>query len=45
MMMKCEADEMKSPESVVNLLNVDAIEFEFGYGSFPCRCEPRRGST
>ncbi|MBS4177105.1 flagellar biosynthesis protein FlhA [Lederbergia citrea] len=30
-----EADEMKSPESVINLLNVDAIEFEFGYGLIP----------
>lgn len=28
-------DEMKSPESVVNLLNVDPIEFEFGYGLIP----------
>jgi flagellar biosynthesis protein FlhA len=26
---------MKSPESVVNLLNVDPIEFEFGYGLIP----------
>ncbi|MFC0271311.1 flagellar biosynthesis protein FlhA [Metabacillus herbersteinensis] len=30
-----EMDEMKSPESVVNLLNVDPIEFEFGYGLIP----------
>ncbi|KAA0547921.1 flagellar biosynthesis protein FlhA [Bacillus sp. BGMRC 2118] len=30
-----ETDEMKSPESVVNLLNVDPIEFEFGYGLIP----------
>ncbi len=30
-----EADEMKSPDSVINLLNVDAIEFEFGYGLIP----------
>lgn len=29
------ADELKSPESVINLLNVDAIEFEFGYGLIP----------
>ncbi|MBD3109427.1 flagellar biosynthesis protein FlhA [Bacillus sp. AGMB 02131] len=28
-------DELKSPESVVNLLNVDPIEFEFGYGLIP----------
>ncbi len=30
-----EIDEMKSPESVVSLLNVDPIEFEFGYGLIP----------
>ncbi|WNS77191.1 flagellar biosynthesis protein FlhA [Bacillus sp. DTU_2020_1000418_1_SI_GHA_SEK_038] len=30
-----EASEMKSPESVVSLLNVDPIEFEFGYGLIP----------
>ncbi|MBS4198972.1 flagellar biosynthesis protein FlhA [Bacillus sp. FJAT-49732] len=30
-----ETDELKSPESVINLLNVDAIEFEFGYGLIP----------
>ena len=30
-----EADEMKSPESVVSLLSVDPIEFEFGYGLIP----------
>ncbi|MDQ0270212.1 flagellar biosynthesis protein FlhA [Cytobacillus purgationiresistens] len=30
-----QTDEMKSPESVVNLLNVDQIEFEFGYGLIP----------
>jgi flagellar biosynthesis protein FlhA len=30
-----ETDEMKSPESVVKLLNVDPIEFEFGYGLIP----------
>lgn len=28
-------DDMKSPESVVNLLQVDPIEFEFGYGLIP----------
>lgn len=28
-------DEMRSPESVVNLLNIDPIEFEFGYGLIP----------
>ncbi|KAA9025860.1 flagellar biosynthesis protein FlhA [Niallia endozanthoxylica] len=30
-----EADEMKSPESVVSLLSMDPIEFEFGYGLIP----------
>ncbi|WP_019152771.1 flagellar biosynthesis protein FlhA [Robertmurraya massiliosenegalensis] len=30
-----QTDEMKSPESVVSLLNVDPIEFEFGYGLIP----------
>ncbi|WP_102346929.1 flagellar biosynthesis protein FlhA [Bacillus sp. Marseille-P3661] len=30
-----EMDDMKSPESVVNLLTVDPIEFEFGYGLIP----------
>ena len=30
-----ESDEMKSPESVVNLLSMDPIEFEFGYGLIP----------
>ncbi|MBM7701882.1 flagellar biosynthesis protein FlhA [Metabacillus iocasae] len=30
-----QVDEMKSPESVVNLLSVDPIEFEFGYGLIP----------
>lgn len=30
-----QADDMKSPESVVNLLNIDPIEFEFGYGLIP----------
>lgn len=30
-----EIDEMKTPESVVQLLNVDPIEFEFGYGLIP----------
>lgn len=28
-------DNMKSPENVINLLNVDPIEFEFGYGLIP----------
>ncbi len=30
-----EADELKSPESVISLINVDPIEFEFGYGLIP----------
>jgi flagellar biosynthesis protein FlhA len=30
-----KTDEMKSPESVINLLSVDPIEFEFGYGLIP----------
>ena len=30
-----ETDGMKSPENIVNLLNVDPIEFEFGYGLIP----------
>ena len=30
-----ETSEMKSPENVVNLLNMDPIEFEFGYGLIP----------
>ncbi|WP_110112815.1 flagellar biosynthesis protein FlhA [Bacillus sp. CGMCC 1.16541] len=30
-----QVDDMKSPESVVNLLSVDPIEFEFGYGLIP----------
>lgn len=30
-----ETEELKSPESVVNLLNIDPIEFEFGYGLIP----------
>jgi flagellar biosynthesis protein FlhA len=30
-----EKDDMKSPESVVSLLQIDPIEFEFGYGLIP----------
>lgn len=30
-----ELEVMKSPESVIDLLHVDAIEFEFGYGLIP----------
>ncbi|MCM2674724.1 flagellar biosynthesis protein FlhA [Alkalicoccobacillus plakortidis] len=29
------SDEMRSPENVVNLLQIDPIEFEFGYGLIP----------
>lgn len=29
------SDEMKSPESVVSLMNMDPVEFEFGYGLIP----------
>lgn len=30
-----KADELKSPESVIHLLSMDPIEFEFGYGLIP----------
>jgi len=30
-----EMDEVRSPENVINLLQVDPIEFEFGYGLIP----------
>ncbi|MFT8323343.1 MAG: flagellar biosynthesis protein FlhA, partial [Bacillus sp. (in: firmicutes)] len=30
-----QTDELKSPESVVTLLSIDPIEFEFGYGLIP----------
>ncbi|MDS9470598.1 flagellar biosynthesis protein FlhA [Sporosarcina pasteurii] len=30
-----KTDELKSPENIVNLLNIDPIEFEFGYGLIP----------
>lgn len=30
---EAEVDELKSPESVVQLLHIDPIEFEFGYGT------------
>ena len=32
---EAQADELKSPESVVQLLHIDPIEFEFGYGLVP----------
>ncbi|QGH34551.1 flagellar biosynthesis protein FlhA [Gracilibacillus salitolerans] len=30
-----ESEEMQSPENVVGLINMDPIEFEFGYGLIP----------
>ncbi len=30
-----QEEDLKSPESVVNLLQIDPIEFEFGYGLIP----------
>ncbi|MFD1906101.1 FHIPEP family type III secretion protein [Paenibacillus rhizoplanae] len=30
-----QIEEVRSPESVINLLTVDPIEFEFGYGLIP----------
>ncbi|MDQ0206327.1 flagellar biosynthesis protein FlhA [Alkalicoccobacillus murimartini] len=32
---EASTDEMRSPENVVNLLQIDPIEFEFGYGLIP----------
>ncbi|OLP66426.1 Flagellar biosynthesis protein FlhA [Bacillus pumilus] len=32
---QAEVEEMKSPESVIHLLQMDAVEFEFGYGLIP----------
>ncbi|BAU27686.1 flagellar biosynthesis protein FlhA [Aneurinibacillus soli] len=32
---EAEMDEVRSPESVVSLLHIDPIEFEFGYGLIP----------
>ncbi|MCJ7839656.1 flagellar biosynthesis protein FlhA [Lederbergia sp. NSJ-179] len=32
---EADVENMKSPESVLNLLHVDSIEFEFGYGLIP----------
>ena len=32
---EAEASEIRKPENVVNLLNVDPIELEFGYGIIP----------
>ncbi|SEB03067.1 flagellar biosynthesis protein FlhA [Thalassobacillus cyri] len=30
-----ESNQMKSPENVVNLISMDPVEFEFGYGLIP----------
>ncbi|GAB2563396.1 flagellar biosynthesis protein FlhA [Gracilibacillus alcaliphilus] len=30
-----ESEEMKAPENVIGLINMDPIEFEFGYGLIP----------
>ena len=30
-----QIEEVRSPESVISLLQVDPIEFEFGYGLIP----------
>ncbi|MCF6093820.1 flagellar biosynthesis protein FlhA [Microaerobacter geothermalis] len=30
-----EVEQVRSPESVINLLHIDPIEFEFGYGLIP----------
>ncbi|KXH79997.1 flagellar biosynthesis protein FlhA [Sporosarcina sp. HYO08] len=30
-----ETEELKSPDNVIGLLNIDPIEFEFGYGLIP----------
>lgn len=30
-----ESDQMKAPENVVNLINIDPVEFEFGYALIP----------
>ncbi|KRT93861.1 flagellar biosynthesis protein FlhA [Bacillus glycinifermentans] len=32
---EAEVDELKSPESVIHLLDIDPIEIEFGYGLIP----------
>lgn len=38
-----EAEEMKKPESVTNLLQLDPIEFEFGYGLIPLADQKQGG--
>src|SRR5690606_7584971 len=32
---KAATEELRKPENVVSLLNIDPIEFEFGYGLIP----------
>ena len=36
-----EVEEIRKPENVVNLLQVDPIELEFGYGIIPLACKSR----
>ena len=38
-----ESEQMKSPESVTSLLQVDPIEFEFGYGLIPLADQKQGG--
>ncbi|MFP3488943.1 FHIPEP family type III secretion protein, partial [Staphylococcus sp. SIMBA_130] len=38
-----EVEEMKKPESVTSLLQVDPIEFEFGYGLIPLADQKQGG--
>jgi len=38
-----QIEEVRSPESVVNLLQVDPIEFEFGYGLIPLADQQQGG--
>lgn len=38
-----QIEEVRSPESVVNLLQIDPIEFEFGYGLIPLADQQQGG--
>jgi len=38
-----QIEEVRSPESVVNLLQVDPVEFEFGYGLIPLADQQQGG--
>lgn len=38
-----QIEEVRSPESVINLLQVDPIEFEFGYGLIPLADQQQGG--